>query len=59
VIDTAVAAIKTHPQFKRDGKKSADPLMLTHHVLRHSDDDLREVQLALIPVVIRPEPPTA
>jgi hypothetical protein len=59
VIDTAVAAIKKHPQFKRDGKASVDPLMLTHHVLRHSDDDLREVQLALIPVVIRPEPPTA
>jgi hypothetical protein len=54
-IDTAISAIKTHPQFKREGKATADRLTLTHHVLRHSDDALREVQLALIPVVIRPE----
>jgi hypothetical protein len=55
VIEKAIAAIKAHPQFKRDGKPSADALTLTHHVLRHTDDALREVRLALIPVVIRPE----
>lgn len=59
IVEKAIAAIRAHPQFKRDGEAAQDPLTLSHYVMRHHDDDHREIRLAMIPVVIRSEEPSA
>lgn len=55
-IEKAIAAIRSHPQYKRDGRVSPDKEAYTNYVLRHRDDDQREIRLALVPVLVRPEP---
>lgn len=53
IIDKARAAVRSHSRYKRDGNSSSDPATYTTCVLQHSDDDQREIQLALLPIVIR------
>lgn len=52
-IEQADAAIRSHVCFKRPGKATHDPTERRNYVLHHADDERREIQVALTPVVIR------
>jgi hypothetical protein len=54
IIDRAERAIRDHDCYVHDGATASDPMARRNYVLHHRDDPAREVQLALIPVVIRP-----
>lgn len=52
-IARAQDAIRAHPHFKRDGRPSLDPDAYSTFVVRHGDDADREIQLSLVPIVVR------
>lgn len=54
-MERARDAVLAHPQYKRIGPPSPDPSAYTTYILQHSDDNQREIHLALVPIIIRPE----
>lgn len=52
VFEKAEVAVKSHPSYKRAGKKSADDSKRRNYVLGHPDDLEREVQLAVLFAVL-------
>lgn len=53
IIDKANVAIREHQAFRRDGRPSSQAESYSNFIMRHGDDDQRDIQLALIPIVIR------
>lgn len=55
VFEKAEAAVKSHPSYKRSGKRSADLTKRRNFVLGHPDDSEREIQLAVLFAVLPKE----
>lgn len=53
IIEKADKALREHANFKRAGTPSTDPMQRRNFVLFQPDDENREIQVALLPVVIR------
>jgi hypothetical protein len=53
IIDKADQTIRAHPSFKREGRSSADSTAHRNFVMHQTGDDAREIQVALLPVVLR------
>lgn len=53
VIEAADETIRLHPQFVRAGNVSDDPAARRNYILRHAEDQDREIQVAVLFAVIR------
>jgi hypothetical protein len=53
IIEKADQAIRTHPNFKREGRSSSDSTSRRNFILHQAGDDAREIHVALLPVVLR------
>ncbi|HUC14893.1 MAG TPA: hypothetical protein VMS00_10620 [Acidimicrobiales bacterium] len=53
IVEKADSVIRKHSNFKRLGAPSPDASSRRNYVVHQTDDENREIQLALLPVVIR------
>ncbi|HJT91232.1 MAG TPA: hypothetical protein VJ777_04720 [Mycobacterium sp.] len=53
IIDKAEATIRSHANFKRAGRFSPDPATIRNFVMQQTGDAAREIEVALLPVVLR------
>lgn len=54
IVETADSLLRNHENFKRAGDSTSDPFIRRNYVMHQTGDTAREIQLALLLVVLRP-----